>query len=155
MISMARAATKQMILCADDYGLAPEIDHAILNLGAAAQISAVSCMTGGPSWQQSAPLLRQTQGSLDLGLHFTLTEITPLGPMPHLAPTGQFPELATIIRCVILGQCDIGEIRAEAYRQMETFCQAIGRPPDHIDGHQHIHCFPRLYLYIWNLRIKI
>lgn len=131
-----------VILCADDFGLAPGIDRAILKLAETGRISAVSCMTGGASWRQNAPELGRMSDRLDVGLHMTFTEIPPLGPMPKLAATGTLPQIGEILRRALLRQLDCAEIRAEARRQIDTFCQYFGRPPDHIDGHQHVHCFP-------------
>lgn len=139
---MPTAATRTLILCADDFGLDPRIDQAILALVAENRLSAISCMTGGSSWRQSAPVLAQAQAVLAVGLHLTLTEIAPIGAMPRLAATGTLPQLNSLLRQTIMGQLDTAEIRAEARRQIDAFCQYFGRPPSHLDGHQHVHCFP-------------
>jgi chitin disaccharide deacetylase len=148
---MPTAATRTLILCADDFGLDPAIDRAILALVADRRLSAVSCMTGGTSWRQSAPLLAQAQGTLSVGLHLTLTEISPLGTMPRLAATGTLPRLNNLLRQTLQGHLDAREIRAEARRQLDAFCQHFGRPPAHIDGHQHIHCFPVIRAVVYEL----
>lgn len=139
---MPTAATRTLILCADDFGLDLRIDQAILALVAANRLSAVSCMTGGVSWRQSAPVLAQAQAELSIGLHLTLTEIAPVGAMPRLAVTGTLPHLNSLLRQTILGQLDAAEIRTEARRQIDAFCLHFARPPAHLDGHQHVHCFP-------------
>jgi chitin disaccharide deacetylase len=138
------------ILCADDYGLTAGIDQAIIQLAAQGRINAVSCMTGGATWPQSALKLRALQppaappfaGLFSVGLHLTFTELAPLGVMPHLAPAGRLPALRRLLRLALLRRLDAAEIMAEAQRQMAAFISAMGHPPQHIDGHQHAHCFP-------------
>ncbi len=148
---MATATTRTLTLCADDFGLAPGIDRAILRLGETRRISAVSCMTGGASWRQSAPELARLADRLDLGLHLTLTELPPLGPMPRLAASGILPPINALIGQALLCRLNLTEIRNEARRQIETFCQYLGRPPTHIDGHQHVHCFPVVRTIVYEL----
>jgi len=48
------------------------------------------------------------------------------------------------MRRALLRQLDAAEIMAEGQRQMAAFITALGRPPAHIDGHQHVHCFPMI-----------
>lgn len=151
---MPTGATRTLILCADDFGLDPRIDHAILALIAENRLSAVSCMTGGISWRQSAPVLASAQAVLTVGLHLTLTEIAPIGAMPRLAATGTLPHLNSLLRQTILGQLDATEIRAEARRQIDAFCQYFGRAPAHIDGHQHVHCFPVIRDIVYALAVE-
>jgi predicted glycoside hydrolase/deacetylase ChbG (UPF0249 family) len=35
-------------------------------------------------------------------------------------------------------------LQAEAAAQIARFVEAFGHPPDYIDGHQHVHLFPRI-----------
>jgi predicted glycoside hydrolase/deacetylase ChbG (UPF0249 family) len=49
---------KQVIVCADDYGMSAEVDAAILELIENSRISATSCMTLMPDWSQSANQLK-------------------------------------------------------------------------------------------------
>ncbi|MDE2277411.1 MAG: ChbG/HpnK family deacetylase, partial [Burkholderiales bacterium] len=46
--------TRTLALCADDYGLAPAIDHGILGLLAAGRLSALSCLVNGAAWPAAA-----------------------------------------------------------------------------------------------------
>lgn len=99
-------------------------------------------MTVGTDWRNSAPVLRESQLAIDIGLHLTLTECAPLGAMPGLAPGGLFPTIGQLMRRALAGQLPYAEILAEARRQITAFTDAMGHPPSHIDGHQHVHCFP-------------
>lgn len=132
----------RIVLCADDYGLSPGIGTAIRDLIARGRLTATSCMTGGPHWPAEAALLKPLRDRADVGLHLTLTDQAPLGPMPDLAPEGRLPSLGALLRRALLRRLDGGEIAAELERQLDAFEQAMGGPPDHVDGHHHIHQLP-------------
>ncbi len=131
-----------VILCADDYGLAPGIGAAIRDLLERGRLSATSCMTVSRFWSEEALALRLFAGKADIGLHLTLTDQRPLGAMPGLAPQGRLPSLRRLFIRAIAGGLDRKELRAELARQLERFEAAFDRPPDFLDGHQHVHQIP-------------
>lgn len=134
---------RRICVCADDYGLAPGVSRAIINLAVMGRLSATSVMSLSPFWPEHARWLKAHRGRLDVGLHFTLTDHAPLGPMPHLAPTGRLPSLRGLLLAALGGRTRSvavqAEIRAECDRQTAAFIQHFGAPPAFIDGHQHIH----------------
>jgi len=130
------------MLCADDYGLAPGVGAAIRELIGLGRLSATSCMTGSPWWPDEARLLAPHRARADVGLHLTLTDQVPLGPMPKLAPEGRLPPLGRLLALALAGRLDGAEIAAEAARQFDAFEAALGGPPDHLDGHHHAHQLP-------------
>jgi chitin disaccharide deacetylase len=129
-------------LCADDYALAPGVDEAILALAAQGRITALSCMTASERWPQAAAALKPLFGQVEIGLHFTLTQLSPLGPMPRLAPDGRFPAMNRIYVQALLRAIDTAEVDAELRRQLAAFRDATGREPDFLDGHHHVHQLP-------------
>ncbi|MGQ9366044.1 ChbG/HpnK family deacetylase [Azospirillum sp. A39] len=131
-----------VILCADDYGLAPGVGAAIRDLIERGRLTATSCMTVCPHWPEEADALRPLAERADVGLHLTLTDQAPLGPLPTLAPQGRLPPLPALMRRAFAGRLDAGEIAAEVERQVAAFTAAFGRPPAYIDGHQHVHQLP-------------
>lgn len=133
---------KPLVLCADDYGLAPGVSRGIRNLAEAGRLSATSCMTVFPEWRDEASRLAAAVERIDVGLHLTLTDHAPLGAMPRLAPGGRLPALGRLIRLAHLRRIDRDELRGEIGRQLDAFETALGRPPDFIDGHQHVHVLP-------------
>jgi predicted glycoside hydrolase/deacetylase ChbG (UPF0249 family) len=141
---MSNAAHKvsRLILCADDYALAPGVSRAICDLLDAGRLSATSCMVTSAHWPEHAAWLRPHLDQADIGLHLTLTDQQPLGSMPRLAPRGRFPSAARLFALAITGCLPLGEIADEISRQFEAFMDAMGRPPIHLDGHQFIHRFP-------------
>ncbi|WP_448204234.1 ChbG/HpnK family deacetylase [Azospirillum sp. sgz302134] len=131
-----------VLLCADDYGLSPGVNEAIRDLIAAGRLTATSVMALCPYWAEGAPPLKALADRADVGLHFTLTDQPPLGPMPRLAPDGRLPPLGRLMTLAYTGRLDAAEIRAELARQIEAFTAAWGGSPAYIDGHQHVHQLP-------------
>lgn len=143
-------------LCADDYGLAPGIGTAIRALIAQGRLQATGCMTGSPHWPEEARLLRPLDGRAEMGVHLTLTQQRPLGPMPRLAPDGRLPGIADLTRRALTGGLDLAEIAAELERQIDAFEAHFGRPPDFLDGHHHVHQLPgigEVVIELWRRRL--
>jgi chitin disaccharide deacetylase len=141
----------ELILCADDYGLSPGVGAGIRALLDAGRLNATSCMTNSPDWPAEAVLLRPFAERASIGLHFTLTGwLAPLSPsLPRLAPatgpaTGdrRFGGVGRLLLLSHLGRVPEAEVTAELTRQLDAFESAIGRPPSHVDGHQHVHVLP-------------
>jgi predicted glycoside hydrolase/deacetylase ChbG (UPF0249 family) len=133
---------KTLALCADDYGLSPAVGEGIRKLIDCGRISATSCMTCSPHWPAESEFLRSHLGKTEIGLHFTLTALGPLGDMRKFAPGGRFPSLGRVMRLAFLRQLDRDEIEAELNRQIDAFEFSLRRRPDFLDGHQHVHLLP-------------
>lgn len=131
--------SRQVALCADDYGLSFGVSVGIQKALSAGRLTAVSAIVTGARWPAMGRDLVRNDPDADLGLHLNLTLGRPLGPMTTLAPEGKLPPVSVVIRQSILGRLPLGEIRAEIDRQLDRFEAVIGRPPDHVDGHQHVH----------------
>lgn len=131
-----------IVLCADDYALTQGISRAVGELAAAKRLSATSVMVNTPHWPATAPRLRVHRGHLAVGLHFNLTHGSPIGAMPCLAPGNTLPTRNQLIVRALAGMVDRGEIGQQVERQLEAFEKGMGFPPDHIDGHEHVHVLP-------------
>lgn len=132
----------RFILCADDYAQNSTISAGILDLAQAGRLSATSVMVTGAGWPGDAPGLAALSGRLAVGLHLNFTHGAPLGSMPGVAPQGRFPTLGKLIAAALLRRLDLAEIAAEVESQLQAFEAAMGFPPDHLDGHQHVHTLP-------------
>ena len=140
--------TRRIWLCADDYGIAPGVNRAIRDLIAHGRLNATSVMVVAPSFSRAeanalSALNADTQRAA-IGLHLTLTG--PLKPLtPGYAPLadGAFLPLATTLRLAMQQRLDVAALAAEFRAQFEAFAAAFGRPPDFVDGHQHVHLFPQ------------
>ncbi len=126
-------------LCADDYAMAPGVSRGIVEALEAGVLTATSAMTTSPDWPQAASGLQPFVGRADIGLHLNLTLGRPLGTMPRFAPRGTLPKIGAVVAAARRGHLPLDELAAEIDRQLEAFVDAHGRPPDHVDGHQHVH----------------
>ncbi|MCC6471851.1 MAG: ChbG/HpnK family deacetylase [Alphaproteobacteria bacterium] len=130
------------VLCADDYGLTPGVSAGIRELLQDERLTATSCIVASPHWPAEGAKLRAMPRSFDVGLHLTLTQLAPLGPMPRTAPKGVLPSSVGLTVRAYLARLDRREILAEIDRQLDAFERVMGHPPDHVDGHQHVHQLP-------------
>jgi chitin disaccharide deacetylase len=131
-----------VVLCADDFGLTEGVSRGILDLARQGRLSATSVMSHRPWWRTLAPDLAGLGGPLGVGLHLTLSLGQPLGAMRQFAPDGVFPAFADVLRKSLLRQLPSDEIGDEIKCQLSAFEAAFGRPPDFVDGHQHVHVLP-------------
>lgn len=133
---------KRLILCADDYALAPGVSRAIRELAAAGRLNATSVMTPGPGLAVEAErLLAVAPSGFQIGLHVTLTG----GLTPLTAPRFAMAEgISPLLVRAHLRRLDRPAIEAEVEAQMQAFIVAFGRPPDFVDGHQHAHLLPAI-----------
>ncbi len=127
---------KKIILCADDYGQNQSISQAIITLLEKNRLSATSCMTTAPFWCEHAHWLQPIKNKVDIGLHFNLTEGQPLTKSQPFMP------LAKLLRKAHWRMLNPITIKAELNAQLDLFENAMGKLPDFIDGHQHVHQLP-------------
>ncbi len=140
---------RRIWLVADDYGISPAVNGAIRDLIARGRLNATSVMVVAPSFSrlEALSLSELNVGSprVAIGLHLTLT-----GPFRSLTTKfatvrdGAFPPLAKLLRMSIFRQLDYAALSQEIAAQIENFSALFGRPPDFIDGHQHVHLFPQI-----------
>lgn len=135
-------------ICADDYGLAPGVNRAIRQLLDAGRIDATSVMVLPLSFDDAAisslRAVRENRTTIQIGLHVTLT--APFRAMTGrwLAPNGAFRPVGATLAAALLRRLDATAIESEVDAQLSKFVNAFGRPPDFIDGHQHVHLFPQI-----------
>lgn len=142
-------APRRLILCADDYGIAPGVNRAIRELVAERRLNATSVMVVAPAFsaEEAAALaaLNANGTRCAIGLHVTLT--APFRPLTlHAGPLrgGRFLSLNALLTRAMLRQLDPGALRGEIAAQLRAFVDAFGRPPDFVDGHQHVQIFPQV-----------
>lgn len=122
-----------VILCADDFGVSPGVDRAIVALAGEGRLSAVSCMSLGPAFKTDAPALKAT--GVPAGIHLTLTRLP-------LLTGGQRRFLAPLILASWARLLSPGKVERELRAQFEKFLEVWGSPPAFIDGHEHVHVLP-------------
>lgn len=126
--------TKSVMICADDFGLHPAIDAAIVELAACGRLSGAGCLVDGPSFAESAPGLLAS--GLEGGLHLNFTE--------SLGSGGLFMPLGRLARACWARRLDPVAVRRQIACQLDRYEAVMGRAPDYVDGHQHVHQFPQI-----------
>jgi hypothetical protein len=136
-------------LCADDYGISASVNKAIRDLVMRGRINATSVMVAAPSFHRSEAvslnMLNVGMRRVAIGLHVTLTapfEPLSVGFLPRR--DGAFPSKEQMLVRGSLRLLRRRALMVEVASQIKAFVTAFGRPPDFIDGHQHVHLFPQV-----------
>jgi predicted glycoside hydrolase/deacetylase ChbG (UPF0249 family) len=138
---LTAAGARVVAVCADDVGLVDGVAETVAALAAAGRVNAASCVTTAPAWRSAAAALRIARAPLALGLHFNLSEGAPL-TRELRATWPAFPGLARVLAGAALGTLPVAAIAAEFRAQADAFADALGRAPEFVDGHQHVHALP-------------
>lgn len=139
---VARPARRRWVASADDFAIHDACSEAILELIAQGRLTAASALVQAPGWPRAAAQLAAVAGRADtagghradLGLHVNLTQAFGASA-ESVWPLGEL-----ILRCRS-GLLPRRRVRTSIARQLDAFEREIGRPPDYIDGHQHVHQF--------------
>jgi predicted glycoside hydrolase/deacetylase ChbG (UPF0249 family) len=132
---------KKLIVTADDFGYGRNVNKAIIKCFKDGIVTSTSLLANTKHFGESIGLLKKNRG-LDVGLHLNLTEFRPLTRSKTLEKNGNFVKKEEWYN----GHfkiADKGEIESEAEAQ---FKKAISSGLDitHVDGHNHIHVFPKI-----------
>ena len=136
----------RLIVNADDFGLTPGVNRAILELHRAGVLSSATLMARAPATDEAIALARATP-TLGVGCHVVLIDGEPVLParsLPTLVNprTGRFhPTLGAFLMRLFAGRIRAAEIEAEAAAQIRLL-QGNGLTLTHIDSHKHTHMFP-------------
>jgi len=140
-------ALKRIWLCADDYGISKSVDTAIRDLATRGRLNATSVMVVAPAFDpaEAASLDTINAGGarVAIGLHLTLT--APFRPLSAgFAPLreGAFLSIGDMLFWGFFRGLRLRPLTVEIAVQLRAFVEAFGRPPDFIDGHQHVHLIP-------------
>ncbi len=116
---------RELVVNADDLGLSPGVNRGIARAHLEGIVTSTSLMVRRSAAEHAAELVQELPG-LGVGLHVDLAEwvAAPSGWRPLYAFVDDRDELA---------------VAEEVERQLLLFEQLVGRPPDHLDSHQHAH----------------
>ena len=125
---------KSVIVNADDIGLHPAIDDAVLRLAEQGAISSAGVMTLQSPDRATLQAL-QTMG-VDCGLHLDLTTARAAARLDGR------PGLKPLMLSAWSRQLDSTRLRQLINDQLDAFEAIAGQPPRFVDGHEHVHQFP-------------
>jgi predicted glycoside hydrolase/deacetylase ChbG (UPF0249 family) len=140
---------RRIWLCADDYGISTAVNVAIRDLVVRRRLNAASVMVVAPSFHRSEALaldvLNTGMARVAIGLHLTLTApFRPLSTTYKPIGEGSFLSLPVTLARAFLHRLGHAALVGEIAAQLRMFVHTFGRPPDFIDGHQHVHLFPQI-----------
>ena len=117
--------SKILIVNADDFGLSAGVNRGIVEAAEHGILTSASLMVRQPAAPAAAAYARKHCG-ISVGLHLDFGEWVYRGgdwvPLYSVVPTN-----------------DSEALEAEIDAQIAAFERLIGRPPTHLDSHQHVH----------------
>ncbi len=123
--------SRRWVVCADDFALDRGSIEATFALIERGRVNATSVLVDSPHWHAAAKDLKALATKADIGLHLNLTEA-----MGSNTATWRLPVL---VAQSALRLAPRWRIRHQIERQLEEFTHEMGRGPDFVDGHQHVH----------------
>jgi hopanoid biosynthesis associated protein HpnK len=136
-----------LIVTADDFGLAPEVNAAVETAHKNGILTAASLMIGAPAAADAVDRARRMP-LLKVGLHIVLTDGYPVSPasrLPNLVDKlGRFrSDMARSSVRIFLDPTVRRQVAYEIAAQFEAFL-ATGLQLDHVDCHKHWHLHPTI-----------
>lgn len=132
-MSDAAVPRRSAVLCADDFALGEPISEAIVELALAGRLGATSAMTAGAVWPRAWSRLRELPAAVSVGLHLNLVEGR------GLADGRPLPGAAALAARAAAGRTRRDALAAEIDAQWRAFEDRVGRAPDFVDTHRHVH----------------
>lgn len=148
---------KRLIINADDFGLAPGVNQAIVELAKARALSSTTLMATAPYFSPAVHMAFE-QPRMAVGCHVVLVDGSPClsaREVPTLldpqhgrgsgskARTSFRDSAVSFVADVLRGRVREAEIEAEAIAQIKRI-QSSGLTVSHIDSHKHVHALPRV-----------
>ena len=133
---------KQLVLNADDFGLDPAINAAIVQAHSGGILTSASLMVAAPHAEEAIAFAR-AHPRLGVGVHLCLVQsraAAPAGKIPSLADSaGNLPHSPFALSArITFDRRLLGDIETELRAQVALFL-ATGLRPSHLDAHLHTH----------------
>jgi len=148
MGNSARPKKRQLIVTADDFGLARGINEAVEKAHRDGVVTAASLIVNGGAFESAVDVLKRNP-RLDAGLHLNLTEgcpVTPLDGIPSLANSSGFlyHHPFELLKALIRRRVRLIDLETEIGGQLQKV-SASGVRVTHLDGHKHVHVVPQVF----------
>ena len=131
---------------ADDFGIAPGVNRAVLELHAAEILTSATLMAQAPATEEAVKMAI-AMPTLGVGCHLTLVDGTPVSnpeKIPSLidrASGALHSTLGSFLKRLYTARIRSAEVEAEASAQIAVL-QSCGLRLTHVDTHKHLHMFP-------------
>ncbi len=117
--------SRRVVVNADDFGLTDGINRAVVEAHVDGIVTSATAMVRQPSAAAAAELARANP-RLGVGLHVDLGEWA-------------FVDGGWVALYTVVDDDDATAVAGEVDRQVARFSELFGRPPSHLDSHQHVH----------------
>ncbi|HET8673721.1 MAG TPA: ChbG/HpnK family deacetylase [Thermoleophilaceae bacterium] len=114
-----------LVVNADDFGRSPGVNRGVIRGHEKGIVTSASLMVRYPAAEEAAQYARRGS-ALAVGLHLDLGE-------------WEYRDEDWHARYLVVEDETPENARAELARQLEGFERLVGRPPTHLDSHQHVH----------------
>jgi chitin disaccharide deacetylase len=136
---------RRLIINADDLGYSRGVNHAIARCAREGLVRSATIMAGGEAFEHAVETIQDIPG-LGIGVHLTLTEVSPVLPahrVPNLLNrSGALHATAKTLYPMLATSRAVREsLRRELSGQIEKVLRH-GIQPSHVDTHKHLHAFP-------------
>ena len=141
---------RRLIINADDFGLTPGVNHAIVEAHCHGVVTSSTLMANGQAFDDAVARAK-SESRLGIGCHVVLVDGLPIRGTQQTAtlsdkkfPDGRFYQsLNSFALRAVGGRIDADEIEAEVTAQIRKL-QAAGVAVSHLDTHKHTHIFPQV-----------
>jgi predicted glycoside hydrolase/deacetylase ChbG (UPF0249 family) len=117
---------RRLIVNADDFGLSAGINRGIIEAHECGIVTSASLMVRAAAAAAAAEYGRKNL-RLSVGLHIDLAEWT-------------YRDNAWTPLYQVVDLADAAAVESEVRAQVDAFIGLMGRSPQHLDSHQHVHC---------------
>jgi predicted glycoside hydrolase/deacetylase ChbG (UPF0249 family) len=114
-----------LIVNADDFGLSEGVNAGIIEAHEHGIVSSASLMVRRPGVAQAAEYARRSK-SLCVGIHIDLGEWS-------------YRNDEWVPLYEVVSAHSLAAVAEEVRWQIGEFCELLGKPPTHVDSHQHVH----------------
>lgn len=143
------AARGDVIITADDFGISPGVNQAVIRAHTEGGLTNASLMANAKYFTEALELAKSKAPELKLGLHINLTggkALLPIKYVPHLVDRmGNFKygPVGLLVQ-TILNPHILSEVEREIKAQIQQL-QKEGVRISHFDGHHHVQMIPRIF----------
>ena len=143
-----RQSTRRLIVNADDFGLSPSVNEAVVRAHRDGILTSASLMVNEPGFDEAVKLAKENP-ALGVGLHLTFLmghSTLPPEKIPGLVNArGEFTNRPIGAGMDYFFKRSLRpQLRAEIHAQFEKF-HSTGLTLDHVNGHLHLHLHPVIF----------